>query len=160
VHVLGDSGKHDSFTAAVNIRKVLKELKERKLWEDDGSTRRVFLQSDGCPKEYKSANAMGLLKQLSKDFNVEFQVDFYASGNGKGLIDAVGGVFRRRYATDCTKELHADARKVMKIAEWFNANAHEFKTAEKDSRMKVPCYFIFKISRKNQNYLVLTQYVY
>ena len=87
IHVLGDSGKHDTFTAAVNIRKVLKLLKERGLWTNEGSQRKSFLQSDGCPKEYKGANAMGLLKQLSIDFNEVIQLDFYASGNGKGLVD-------------------------------------------------------------------------
>ena len=29
VHVLGDSGKHDTYTAAVNIRKVLELLQEK-----------------------------------------------------------------------------------------------------------------------------------
>ena len=134
-HLIGDSGKHDTFTAAVNIRTVLNELKERKLWKDDGSV--VFLHSDGCPKEYKNANAMGLLKKLCKDFNIALQLDFYASGNGKGLVDSVGGVFRRCYASDCVKALKADARKVDKIAEWFLENAHEFKCALKDSRQKV-----------------------
>ena len=32
IHVLGDSGKHDTFTAAVNIRKVFEELQRKKLW--------------------------------------------------------------------------------------------------------------------------------
>ena len=95
-HVLGDSGKHDTFTAAVNIRKVFQELQNKELWIDDGSQRRVFLHSDGCPKEYKNANCMALLKKLCKDFNVVIPVDFYASGNGKGLIDAVGGVLVQR----------------------------------------------------------------
>ena len=83
VHVLGDSGKHDTYTAAVDIRKVLELLQEKDLWKDDGAVRRVFLHSDGCPKEYKNANTMGLMKKLAQDFNLVLQLDFYASETAK-----------------------------------------------------------------------------
>ena len=74
---------------------------------------------------------MALLKKLCKDFNVVMQVDFYASGNGKGLINAVGGVLRRAYATECVKELKTKARVVKEIVSWINTSFHQFSSADK-----------------------------
>ena len=72
-----------------------------------------------------------------QDFNLVLQLDFYASGNGKGLVDGVGGVFRRGYWSECTKSLKGNARKVNKIAEWVESDFHQFDSAVKDSRQKV-----------------------
>ena len=80
---------------------------------------------------------MGLLKQLAKDLKLIFQLDFYGTGNGKGLVDGVGGVLGREYGTVCVKSLGADARKCNKVAEWINSDFHEFEEASKISRMKV-----------------------
>ena len=154
-HVLGEEGKHDTYTAAVNLRKVLDELQRKGLWSEpsDGSVRRVFLQSDGCPKEYKNANAMGLLKKLAQDLNLQIQLDFFGTGNGKGLVDGVGGVFAREYSTDCTKKLGSKARFCAQIAGWIETDLHEFKEATKISRMKVSFrfegYLLFSILVKD-----------
>ena len=137
IHVLGEEGKHDTFTAAVNIQIVLEELQRKQLWNSDGSLRRIFLHSDGCPKEYKNANAIALLKQVAIHFNVAIQVDFYATGNGKGLVDGVGGVLNRGYQSECTLALEADARFCDKIALWVENSFHEFTECGKESRMKV-----------------------
>ena len=52
IHVFGESGKHDTFSATVNIRKVLEVLERKKLWKhDDISVKRIFLQTDVVSKE-------------------------------------------------------------------------------------------------------------
>ena len=138
IHVLGESGKHDTYTAAVNIRKVLETLERKGLWKhDDIVVKRVFLQSDGASKEYKSANSFALLKDVAKSFNLAIMLAFYGSGNGKGIIDGVGGVFCRGYHSDGTVALGLDARYCNKIATWVDNKFHEFEEAEKISRMKV-----------------------
>ena len=144
-YVLGEEGKHDTYTAAVNIRKVLEQLEHKKLWAGDGSLRRIFLQSDGCGKEYKSANSMALLKTLAQDFNLQIQMDFFATGNGKGLVDGVSGVFRRQYHSAGVKELKSDARFCNKIAMWIEKYFHEFKYTTKCSRLKVSL-VLFKVN--------------
>ena len=69
---------HDTYTGAVNIRKVLEVLERKGLWKhDDIEVKRVFLQSDGASKEYKSANASAHLKQAAKTFNLVIMLDFY-----------------------------------------------------------------------------------
>ena len=71
IHMLGESGKHDTFTAAVNIRKALEALEHKALWKhDDHVVKHICLQSDGASKEYKSANAFAHLKQVAKNFNL------------------------------------------------------------------------------------------
>ena len=66
-----------------------------------------------------------------------FQLDFYGTGTGKGLVDGVGGVFAREYATVCTKELKERARFCSSIAQWVEKDFHEFTECDKDSRQKV-----------------------
>ena len=53
----------------------------------------------------------------------------------------MGGVFRRGYATECTKALGADARKVEEISAWVDESFHEFTSATKDSRQRVTFFF-------------------
>ena len=155
IHVLGESGKHDTYTGAVNIRKVLEVLERKGLWKhDDIEVKRVFLQSDGASKEYKSANAFALLKEIAKKYNLAIMLDFYGSGNGKGLIDGVGGVFCRGYHSDGTKALGLDARHCNKIAIWVDTEYHEFEEAEKISRMKVN-FKPFKCSQTLVYFLIL-----
>ena len=60
------------------------------IWRD------FALQSDGASKEYKSANAFAHLKQVAKTFNLDIMLDFYGSGNRKGLIDGVDVGFLQR----------------------------------------------------------------
>ena len=82
--MLGESGKYDTFTATVNIRKVLEAIEHKGLWKHgDHSVKRVFLQSDGASKEYKSANAFVHLKEVAKTSNLAIMLDFYGSSNGK-----------------------------------------------------------------------------
>ena len=64
-------------------------------------------------------------------------LDFYASGNSKGRIDGVGGVFCRGYHSEGTKALGLDAWYCNKIAAWVDTEFHEFEEAEKISCMKV-----------------------
>lgn len=141
-HTLGDAGSHDSYTAATNLRQVLTELERKKLWvrPRDGGVRRIFLQSDGCPKEYKNVNSMVLLKKMAQDFNVAIQCDFFASGNGKGLVDAMGGVFRRQYNNVIIQVLQTDARNLVKVARWINNVWHAFAESKKESRLRVTIY--------------------
>ena len=77
------------------------------------------------------------MKDVAKSFNLAIMLDFYGSGNGKGLIDGVGGVFCRGYHSEGTVALGLDARYCNKIATWVDDKFHEFEEAEKISRMKV-----------------------
>ena len=57
IHALGDDGKHDTATSVANMEAVLERMKRLKWLKPgpNGEPPRLFLQSDGSVKEYKSA---------------------------------------------------------------------------------------------------------
>ena len=57
IHALGDAGKHDTATSIANMEAVLEKMKRLKWLKrgPNGEPPRLFIQSDGSIKEYKSS---------------------------------------------------------------------------------------------------------
>ena len=89
ISMIEDDSKHDTHTATINLDRVLQRLTSS---DEFGRIDRVILISDGSAKEYKSAHAFAIKKELAQKYDVAI-FHFYCTDDGKGLVDSLVHMF-------------------------------------------------------------------
>ena len=99
---LSDLVRQDSKTSYANCFKFIKKMQALGLLPKySGAV--LYIQSDGCPKQYKCAAAMRMMGLLGLIFGISIDWLIHAPHHGKCLVDAIAG--RDKYDL-CNKMIH------------------------------------------------------
>ena len=88
---LSDDKRQDARTSYVNTNKFIEMMRNEHglLMEGTGAT--LWIQSDGCNKQYKSANHIFLMTVCAKSYNLNIDWFVTTAGHGKCLVDSLAG---------------------------------------------------------------------
>ena len=123
ITVVDDDSKHDRFTASVNLERAINRVRNMDLGQ---RIQRVVLLSDGSGKEYKSSHSFARTTKLARRHQIRIIWHFYATDDGKGLVDSIGYRFHVDYRESIPK-LKLKARFVDLVVKWMNLEKCKFK---------------------------------
>ena len=87
---LSDDKQQDARTSYANVNKFIKMMREvHGLLTEPNST--LWIQSDGCNKQYKSANHIWLMIVCAQAWNINIDCFVTTPGHGKCLVDSLAG---------------------------------------------------------------------
>ena len=103
---LSDYQQQDARTSYANTDKFIQMMKN-KGYLFPGST--LWIQSDGCAKQYKSVTNMWFCWELAKKYKINIDWFITCAGHGKGTVDSLGGTDKHwifgglMHSIDCAK---------------------------------------------------------
>jgi hypothetical protein len=86
---LGDGKQQDVRTSYSNTKRLIVKL--RKLGYLTGPHSVLYIQSDGCGKQYKCATGLAICSMLATEFNLRINWMVTCAHHGKCLVDALAG---------------------------------------------------------------------
>jgi hypothetical protein len=89
---LSDFKQQDARTSFANTDKFILMMKAKGLLHE-GST--LWIQSDGCAKQYKSGTNMWLCWHLSRKYHINIDWFITCAGHGKSVVDPLAGTDKR-----------------------------------------------------------------
>ena len=89
--MLSDEIRQDSKTVFTNTRKLITYLRENHGLLLRGSDSVLYIRSDGCAAQYRSANCCYMNQKLAKEVVIQIDWMIMASHHGKSLCGCLGG---------------------------------------------------------------------
>ena len=87
---LGDGKQQDCRTSYVNSCKLIRKLQEKGYLQRGGNSV-LYIQSDGCGKQYKCATSIKMCSMLAEHFGIAINWMVTCAHHGKCLVDALAG---------------------------------------------------------------------
>lgn len=128
---LSDEKQQDARTSYANAIKFITYLQDECGLLPRGGTAVLYIRSDGCPCQYKSATAIMMCIWLSVHFAIEIDWMITAPNHGKNSVDALAGKDKAHLqngylfgicnaARDAADKLLSEATKACKyLTEWY-----------------------------------------
>ena len=94
---LSDDSDQDAATTAAHTEKFISLLLESNRVMSNKST--IMEDTDGCAKQYRSANSLYLMSAISKKYGIVIDRAVGAPGHGKDIVDGLNAVDKRYLKT-------------------------------------------------------------